>query len=315
MGQFPNTEPAELLSALGLCVSFGSRFALGPVQIELTVGRHLALLGPSGSGKSSLLRLLTGHAIPSEGSISIFGTIKNLADQIIAGFEGIKVVGQEADLPAFQRFGMSMKRELASIPDPEKQDRIHTISKTFNCAEFLDAKPEELSLGQRQRCALALAFAGRPSLVALDEPFSHQDAWQRQQLLEAVRQEALRVGTTLILCTHDWSEAAYLTKNAIFLLDGQVAYQGATISLRQVTLPEAQAFFGWISSDASGGWVRYRMGKRGLEGGRLFQVKECLAMADFYLLVGKEEGQPVWVKSSRKVAVGRWVSIYPIDKR
>lgn len=300
----------RLLHGEALELRLGERFHLGPVTLTLRRGEHLALLGPSGSGKSTLLRILTGHQAPSEGKVTAFGRGRDVSGQLLAGFEGISHVWQDADLPPFQRVRDSFRRALAAQPNDAQIERIEELSERFGIQVLLEAKPEELSLGQRQRCAIALAFSTMPQVLALDEPFSHQDPWQRQRMLEAVRQEATRARTTLILCTHNLEEAHYLTQQAYYLLDGKSVYQGALAELASVSLPEVKALYGWASAIGAG-WevLEYRPSE---EGPIRFQVRDCLTMPGYFLLVShNRQNMTVWARSPIAVEKGSRIGVYP----
>lgn len=313
MAPSPSTSP--LLEGRALELHLGERFHLGPISLHLTEGNHLSLLGPSGSGKSTLLRILTGHQTPSAGRVLAFGKNRNLADQLLAGFEGIQYVWQDAGLPPFQRVRDSFRRALAALPDDARNARIAALEQRFGIKALLEAKPEELSLGQQQRCAIALAFSTLPKILALDEPFSHQDAWHRQQMLEAVREEAVYAGTTLLLCTHDLEEAHYLTHQAYYLLDGKALYQGPLSGLATVKRPEVAALYGW-ASPVRKGWqsLEYRLGEP--EGPIGFTVRACVAMPGYYLLVARaRNGQSLWASSPVALASGTRIGVYPASAK
>lgn len=306
----PSRSTSLLLQGEALELHLSERFRLGPVSLSLKRGRHLSLLGPSGSGKSTLLRILTGHQAPSAGSLIAFGRKRDVSQQLLAGFESIRHVWQDADLPPFQRVRDSFRRSLAALPTEEQQRRIDELSSGFGIKALLEAKPEELSLGQRQRCAIALAFSTLPQILALDEPFSHQDAWHRQQMLEAVRREAARAGTTLILCTHDLEEAHYLTQQAYYLSDGKGLFHGPLSELADVGRPEVTALYGWASA-SGGAWhmLEYRPDEP--VGPVPFSVRECLAMPGYFLLISKNRsGEPTWAQSPVSVPKGTKIGAY-----
>lgn len=305
----------RLLQGEALELRLGGRFHLGPVTLTLRRGEHLALLGPSGSGKSTLLRILTGHQAPSEGVVTAFGRKRDVSGQLLAGFEGIRHVWQDADLPPFQRVRDSFRRALAALPTDTQTARIEELAERFHIKVLLEAKPEELSLGQRQRCAIALAFSTLPQVLALDEPFSHQDPWQRQLMLEAVRQETLRARTTLVLCTHNLEEASYLTRQAYYLLDGKTLYQGPLANLASVSLPEVTALYGWASASPKG-WQILEYRPQEEEGPIPFQVRDCLALPGYYLLLSKDKAAKTrWARSPVPVDRGSTIGVYSSSAR
>lgn len=308
MAPSPNTS---LLHGEALELRLGDRFQLGPVTLTIRRGEHLTLLGPSGSGKSTLLRILTGHQAPSQGTVTAFGRKRDVSGQLLAGFEGVSHVWQDADLPPFQRVRDSFRRALAALPSDLQAARIQELASQFSIQVLLEARPDELSLGQRQRCAIALAFSTLPQVLALDEPFSHQDPWQRQRMLEAVRREAVRSRTTLLLCTHHLEEAHYLTTQAHYLLDGKTVYQGSLKELASVALPEVAALYGWASATKAGWQVlEYRPDQE--EGPILLQVRDCLPMPGYFLLIAQNSRkEPIWAYSPIPVSRGSRIGVYP----
>jgi len=311
-----NTD-TPLLTAKNLVVSYGGRFQLGPVNIELFKGKHTAILGPSGSGKSTLLRALTGQVVPTEGAIYVESTTQNLANQLLLGYKGIHLVQQDLALPAFQKVISTFQRSLAHLPQPVQNEEISRLSTLFNVNNFLYAKPEELSQGQQQRCAIALAFTGSPKVVALDEPFSHQDAWQRQQLLEAIRAcSEHEDGCTLVLCTHSIIEAKYLCNSSLYLSEGKVVSQGNFSELQSQSIPAVQALFGWVSSHDNT-WIHWSKAARKSAKTTPFWVEKAIQISPSqWVLVGKTPFvYPSWAISHVSVKEGKLVHVYPFDNK
>ncbi len=268
----------------------------------------MALLGPSGSGKSTLIRILSGYQTTSQGRIFWKDALQDAGKQLMPGFAGMAYVSQDAHLAPFVRIEEQFRQRLNRVPINEARRRIDRIVGRFGIEALMSAKPEELSMGQRQRCALGLAFSVAPSLIALDEPFTHQDAWQRQLLLEACRLEAAACKATILLATHQLEEAQYLCKHCLYLLDGQVAYRGKWEGLRNLPIPEAQALFGWLSQDA-GDLVRYKVCKDGADTVAL-AVRACRPKGDGYLLIGTmAKGQPAFALSDVPAKKGEVVQV------
>jgi|GEM_PF-2153651 len=227
-------------------MNLGPSFQLGPVDIRIQKGNHTALLGPSGSGKSTLLKLLTGYLVPDGGTVVYKKKALNLSEQLLLGFDDIAYLAQDFSVPPYQKIEEVFRQRLAKYPISVQISQLNQLAKQFQIEPFLAQKRDELSLGQLQRCALALAFAGEPSLVALDEPFSHQDALLRQTMLKAVWHQTKQTRCTLLLCTHSLEEAYFLTNEALYLSSGKKIFHGPINDLKKVSQPEVKALFGWV---------------------------------------------------------------------
>jgi ABC-type multidrug transport system ATPase subunit len=300
----------SILLAEEIEVRYDDSFTLGPISLKLAPRQHTALLGPSGSGKSTLLRALTGQIEPTKGSIVVLGKERRVSKQLLAGFERISFVPQTPSLPAFQYVEVSFQRALAYLPEADQQQETHKYASLFDVVPFLSHKPETLSIGQQQRCALALAFCNSPSIIALDEPFSHQDAWQRQKMLEAVRQASQMAHTTLLLCTHAIDEASYLCKDALYLLQGQCVYQGQLQSLGTINQPEVLALYGWVSQVADGWEHLQRIGRK-TKDSHMLSVEACVPHQSGWLLLGQiiALGTKAWAVSAKKAKPGQKVNV------
>jgi ABC-type nitrate/sulfonate/bicarbonate transport system ATPase subunit len=184
---------------------FGDLDVLGPIDFAVEQGAFVALVGPSGSGKSSLLRLIAGLAAPWMGEIRAQGRI-GVAFQQPALFPWL-------DVAANVRFAL----DEAGVPRAEADRRVADWLAAVELSEFAAAHPATLSGGMAQRAALARALAPEPDLLLLDEPFAALDSLTRkemQALLERVRH---RTDATVILVTHDVEEAVYLADRVAVL--------------------------------------------------------------------------------------------------
>jgi ABC-type multidrug transport system ATPase subunit len=300
-----------LLEGHEIEVTYNSNFTLGPFDFQLKKQRHTALLGPSGSGKSTLLRVLTGHVQPSHGELIALGKKRKVSEQLLPGFEGVTFVQQNPSLPAYQRIRVSLQRALAFLAQESQNQEIEKYAYQFFIHDLLDAKPEELSLGQQQRCALALAFCSIPDVIALDEPFSHQDAWLRQRLLEAVRTACLETKSTLLLCTHSLEEATYLCTKALYLLNGACVFAGQLDKLRKIQQPEVQALYGWTTL-LKNSWVLAESSSVPSAVSEKIEVTHIVQNKDSYLVAGLlKDGATAWATSKIPVKKGQVVYISP----
>jgi putative ABC transport system ATP-binding protein len=199
--------------------------ALREVDVTIERGRLTVVAGPSGSGKSSLLRVLAGLQRPRAGSVVV-------EDEDIARLRAGRrrrlrrstmgiVLQNPADnlveyLPAVEQVELSARLRQADRSEAPE------LLAAVGLADRTSSYPSELSGGEQQRVAFAAAAIGRPHLLLADEPTAQLDTAAGQQLLEAVRQLVDR-GTTVVLASHDPSAIA-AADDVVRLLDGQVVH-------------------------------------------------------------------------------------------
>jgi ABC-2 type transport system ATP-binding protein len=203
---------------------FGDRQALDDVDLAVERGEVLALLGPNGSGKSTAVSLLLGLRRPDSGIARLFGLDPARPEARVA----VGVVQQEVDLPNALRVREIVDLVRAHHADPEPRP---ALLARFGLEDLAGRQAGGLSLGERRRVALALAFAGRPSALFLDEPTAGLDLESRRELWGELRLHAGRGGAVL-LTTHYLEEAAALADVVVVLVAGRVAARGTVDELR-----------------------------------------------------------------------------------
>jgi sulfate transport system ATP-binding protein len=209
---------------------FGTFTALDEVTVDIPTGRLTALLGPSGGGKSTLLRILAGLDTPDTGRVLLDG--EDVTDvparhrgvgfvfQHYAAFTHLTVAGNIA-------FGLKVARR----PRREIRDRVTELLDLVQLAGLGDRYPHQLSGGQRQRMALARALAVQPKLLLLDEPFGALDARVRQDLRTWLRRLHDDIGATTVLVTHDQDEAMELADDIVLINHGRIEQTGTPTEL------------------------------------------------------------------------------------
>ncbi|WP_295657031.1 sulfate/molybdate ABC transporter ATP-binding protein [uncultured Nocardioides sp.] len=204
---------------------FGDFVALDDVTVSLPTGQLTALLGPSGGGKSTLLRIIAGLDTADSGTISIEGTDATrlpaqkrnvgFVFQHYAVFKHMTVAKNVA-------FGLEIRRR----PKAEVVARVDELLKLVHLSQFAHRLPSQLSGGQRQRMALARALAVEPSVLLLDEPFGALDAKVRKELREWLRRLHDEVNVTTVFVTHDQEEALEVADEIVVINEGRVEQVG-----------------------------------------------------------------------------------------
>lgn len=200
---------------------FGEREVLRDLHLQVGAGEFVALIGPSGGGKTTLLRIVAGLEEPSAGTVSIQ---RPDGDSVVPA---IRVMFQEDRLLPWQSV---INNVTFGLPSSERLRARHFLA-AVGLADREQDWPRVLSGGQKQRVSLARALAHQPDLLLLDEPFGALDALTRagmQRLLEELWQREQR---TVLLVTHDVEEALLLADRVIVLQEGRL------VTDLRVTLP------------------------------------------------------------------------------
>jgi sulfate transport system ATP-binding protein len=214
------------IEARGLSKRFGAFQAVKDVSFTVETGQVTALLGPSGSGKSSVLRLIAGLELPDLGQILIDGEDSTWSS---AERRGVGFVFQHYALFRHMTvaeniaFGLDVRK----VPAPQVKERVTELLELVQLAGYAGRYPNQLSGGQRQRVALARALAPKPKVLLLDEPFGALDANVRAELRAWLRRLQDEVHMTTLLVTHDQEEAMELADRVVVMNKGAVEQAGA----------------------------------------------------------------------------------------
>ena len=214
---------------------FGDFVALEDVSLDVRDGSLTALLGPSGGGKSTLLRVIAGLEEPDSGTVVIDGEDTTAVParkrgvgfvfQHYAPFKHMTVRDNVA-------FGLKIrKREKAEV-----EERVTELLELVHLEGFKDRYPSQLSGGQRQRMALARALAVRPKVLLLDEPFGALDATVRKELRAWLRQLHDEMHVTTVFVTHDQEEAMEVAEQIVVLNHGDIEQVGTPRDLYELSL-------------------------------------------------------------------------------
>ena len=206
--------------------SFGDVAVLKDVNLEIPSGSLTALLGPSGGGKTTLLRVIAGLEQADAGRVEIDGIE---ATALPPQRRGVGFVFQH--YAAFKHmtveknvaFGLSIRKR----PKDEIKARVQELLELVHLEQFAGRYPAQLSGGQRQRMALARALAVEPKVLLLDEPFGALDAQVRKELRAWLRRLHDQVHVTTVFVTHDQEEAMEVADEIVVVADGEVKQVGS----------------------------------------------------------------------------------------
>ena len=199
-----NTSASAGLSVCGLAVTYGDLRAVDGVDLEVAAGEVVALLGASGSGKSSLLRAVAGLEDVAAGEVAWDG--RSMV-RVPVHKRGFGLMFQDGQLFEHRDVGSNIAYGLTGLPRAQRSERVREMLELVGLPRFERRRVTTLSGGQAQRVALARALAPAPRLLLLDEPLSALDRALREQLATDVRTILRQGGTTALYVTHDQDEA------------------------------------------------------------------------------------------------------------
>lgn len=199
-----DTSTSTGLSVRGLAVTYGDLRAVDGVDLEVAAGEVVALLGASGSGKSSLLRAVAGLEDVAGGEVAWGG--RSMV-RVPVHKRGFGLMFQDGQLFEHRDVGSNIAYGLTGLPRAQRGERVREMLELVGLPGFERRRVTTLSGGQAQRVALARALAPAPRLLLLDEPLSALDRALREQLATDVRTILRRGGTTALYVTHDQDEA------------------------------------------------------------------------------------------------------------
>jgi putative ABC transport system ATP-binding protein len=223
--------PGAAVAVRGVTRTFGSGrsavHALRDVSLDVAPGELLALVGRSGSGKTSLLNVIGGLDRPDAGHVTV-------GDVVVTSLDNAGLVRLRRDVLAyvFQTFGLvpvlsaaenvGIPLRLRALPVADRERRVELLLRLVGLADHAEQRPDELSGGQQQRVAIARALAGSPRLLIADEPTGQLDSETGRAVMALIRAVVEAEGMTAIVATHDPVMVA-LADRAVRLVDGELA--------------------------------------------------------------------------------------------
>ena len=223
-----------MLHAEGITASFGPTRALDGVSFDIDAGELVAVVGRSGSGKSSLLHCLAGLVKPSAGTVSFEGQpIYDWSERRRSDWRlrHVGLVFQFGDLVPELTLAENIRLplQLAGTGKAGVNARVAAITDGLEIGDVMHKRPGQVSGGQLQRAAIARALANRPSVVLADEPTGALDTTTGQLVLEALMSAARDQGTAVVLVTHEARLSSYCDRE-LTMADGKLAATPAVVS-------------------------------------------------------------------------------------
>ena len=210
----------------GITKSFGSLQVLKGIDLEITQGEVVSIVGPSGAGKTTLLQIMGTLDSPDAGMINIDGTnVSRMKEKELSAFRNkhIGFVFQFHQLlPEFTALeNVMIPAFIAGVPTKEASMRAMEILDFMGLKERSSHKPNELSGGEKQRVAVARALINQPAVILADEPSGSLDSHNKEELHQLFFDLRNRFGQTFVIVTHD-EALAKITDRTIHMVDGNI---------------------------------------------------------------------------------------------
>jgi ABC-type Fe3+/spermidine/putrescine transport system ATPase subunit len=238
--------PEAFLRLVGVTKRFGQRTVVDNVSLDIAEGETVALLGASGCGKTTTLRLVAGLEEPDSGEIWIAGerVAANGRNLVPPGARGVGFVFQDLALWPHLTVAGNLKFVLSSagVPKRERAERVDETLRLMRIDRFARNYPSELSGGEQQRVAIARAIIANPSLLLLDEPMSSLDAELKADLLAELKNLQRALDATTVYITHDRVEALALAQRVALMNNGRITQIAAAHESSGATASGEPAF-------------------------------------------------------------------------
>jgi len=215
---------APAIAVQELQVSYGEFEALRGVSLEVPAGEIVALMGRNGAGKTTLLRTLIGLERPVRGSASVLGIdVTSAETETLA--RDIALVPQAPDAVLYRQ---TVEEEIAeTLEASSRTGEVDATLREWGLEDLRSANPADLSVGERQRTALAAMLVGAPRVVLLDEPTRGMDYETKEQLVVNLKRRA-QAGCAVVIASHDVELAAQCAYRVVLLSEGELAVDGPT---------------------------------------------------------------------------------------
>jgi ABC-type Fe3+/spermidine/putrescine transport system ATPase subunit len=192
--------------------------AVNEISFEVQTGEHIALIGESGCGKSSLLHLIFGKLQPNSGSVVWNGkNVQGPMQKLIPGEEDVKLLTQEFDLMPFISVEQNITKYLSRMYPERNHQRCNELLEVVDLVGYGDRMVKDLSGGQKQRVAIAQCLANQPKLLLMDEPFSHIDQFKKNKLRRRLFRFLKKENITCIFATHDPKDMLHFSDKTLVM--------------------------------------------------------------------------------------------------
>lgn len=306
-----------MLVLKNISLTLSNRFKIQQLNISLEQGKHLAVIGESGCGKTTLLKLIYGLYDWDQGSIT-WGDIAVTGpkENLVPGMPFIKYLSQDFDLMPFISVEENVQKFLSRLYPKKSASRTQELLEVVEMTAFAKAHVKTLSGGQKQRVALAQTLAKEPQLLLLDEPFSHIDNFRKNNLRRKLFTYLKKQQITCIVATHDSTDVLSYMDETVVMNEGHIIAHKPTLELYNSTPSHYIAsLFGEVN-ELPKSWLYSSTNKEELILVYPHQLQICLSgkaqvtvVASYFtgrdwLIQAHKEGTPIYFNSYKPLQKG-----------
>ncbi len=249
MSDSPKVAGPALVEVRRLRTSLGGKVIFDGVDLDIARGRITAIMGPSGTGKTTLLRHITGQLAPDAGEIRVDGKnvpalrrgeLFDLREKIGFLFQNSALL---TDFTVFENVAFPLRQHM-KLPEDLVRNVVLTKLQAVGLRGAAELMPAELSGGMARRVALARAIVRDPMLILYDEPFVGLDPIALNQVLKLIRTLNDTLGITSVLVAHEFAAVSRVADHVYLIAGGKIAAQGTPAELARGESPWTRQFFG-----------------------------------------------------------------------
>jgi phospholipid/cholesterol/gamma-HCH transport system ATP-binding protein len=254
VSESPKAAGSALVEVRALRTTLGGKVIFDGIDLDIARGRITAIMGPSGTGKTTLLRHITGQLAPDSGEVRVDGKnvpslsrndLFDLREKIGFLFQNSALL---TDFTVFENVAFPLRQHL-KLPEDLLRNIVLTKLQAVGLRGAAELMPSELSGGMARRVALARAIVRDPMLILYDEPFVGLDPISLNQVLKLIRTLNDTLGITSVLVAHEFAAVSRVVDQVYLIAGGKVAAHGAPADLARGESPWTRQFFG---GDADG---------------------------------------------------------------
>jgi len=234
---------------------------LKKVNLKLYPAEIIGLVGKSGAGKSSLLKIAAGLLTPDEGTLFFNSKkIPSASQLLVPGFKDFSMVNQDFKLDLYHTVEENIRESILFLPTNQREKRVLQLLKLFELTKIHAVKSNLISGGEQQRLAIARAIANKPKVLFLDEPFGHLDANLRRKLSNHLLNLRDKEGVSIILVSHEGQDILGLCDAICLLRNGALSkkYKPTELYYKHKNNPQAFLFGPLNSIEIKGEKITFR---------------------------------------------------------
>lgn len=216
----------DLLQVKNISYGVQDLMILNSVSFSIPPNKIFSLVGRSGSGKSSLLKTLSGLSEPTSGDVFVDGKKVYGPDyKLIAGNEDIRIIHQDFKLNEFHKVWENIEFALRFFSYENRQERIEELLEVFELTKLKNLSPKMLSGGERQRLAIAIGLAYEPKVLLMDEPFNQIDKLLKIKIWKYIKSSFMSNERSILFVSHETKDALMFSDQILIMQNGEIIQQ------------------------------------------------------------------------------------------